>query len=59
MEKSIRAKARPQNFGRKTAIKAAIAQSMGETDDRQSEMHRTGMLEAQEPGEMGIMSDAV
>ncbi len=58
MEKSIRPKARPKNFGRKSAIKAAIAKIMGETDDRQSAMDRAGMLEALEAGEMGMMSDA-
>jgi len=58
MENSIRPKARPKNFGRKSAIKAAIAKIMGETDDRQSAMDRAGMLEALEAGEMGMMSDA-
>lgn len=58
MENSIRPKARPKNFGRKSAIKAAIAKIMGETDDRQSAMDRAGMLEALEAAEMGMMSDA-
>ena len=58
MENSVRPKARPKNFGRKSAIKAAIAKIMGETDDRQSAMDRAGMLEALEAGEMGMMSDA-
>jgi len=58
METSRRPKARPKNFGRKSAIKAAIAKIMGETDDRQSAMDRAGMLEALEAGEMGMMSDA-
>ena len=58
MENSVRPKARPKNFGRKSAIKAAIAKIMGEDDDRQSAMDRAGMLEALEAGEMGMMSDA-
>ena len=58
MENSIRPKARPKNFGRKSAIKAAIAKIMGEDDDRQSAMDRASMLEALEFGEMGMMSDA-
>ena len=55
---ATRPKARPKNFGRKSAIKAAIAKIMGEDDDRQSAMDRAGMLEALEAGEMGMMSDA-
>ena len=58
MENSVRPKARPKNFGRKSAIKAAIAKIMGEDDDRQSAMDRAGMLEALEAAEMGMMSDA-
>ena len=58
METSRRPKARPKNFGRKSAIKAAIAKIMGEDDDRQSAMDRASMLEALEFGEMGMMSDA-
>jgi len=58
MENSIRPKARPKNFGRKSAIKAAIAKIMSEDDDRQSAMDRASMLEALEFGEMGMMSDA-
>jgi len=58
MENSIRPKARPKNFGRKSAIKAAIAKIMGEDDDRQRAMDRASMLEALEAGEMGMMSDA-
>ena len=58
METSRRPKARPKNFGRKSAIESAIAKIMGETDDRQSAMDRAGMLEALEAGEMGMMSDA-
>ena len=56
METSRRPKARPKNFGRKSAIKAAIAKIMGEDDDRQSAMDRASMLEALEFGEMGMMS---
>jgi len=64
MENSIRPKARPKNFGRKSAIKAAIAKILGESGktisdaDRQRAMDRAGMLEALEFGEMGMMSDA-
>jgi len=58
MENSIRPKARPKNFGRKSAIKAAIAKIMGEDDDRQRAMDRASMLEALEAAEMGMMSDA-
>ena len=56
METSKRPKARPKNFGRKSAIESAIAKILKK--DRQSAMNKASMLEALEFGEMGMMSDA-
>jgi hypothetical protein len=44
MENSVRPKARPKNFGRKSAIKAAIAKIMGESGKTISDADREKIM---------------